>query len=430
MEPSALLDRIARSLQPVGLESVEVYLKSGRSRRAALGSQGQLSSLHRETGWAVRASGAQSSFFCCGSGAPAPDGPWPNPAGPPLRLPGPRPVLDWRAPQHLRAPLCVEHEALEILEACGRELARELPSARLLQATLEDGESASLVVNSRGVEASWCQRNATLYLEAALGSHQVIEYSGEKSASAFHPTALARRIADRLLIRRDGSIAGRGRGTVLLAPPVAVRVLGGLLPLLMDAVGRRRGLGVDDSSIGSRCLTIVDDGRLPGGLFSAPVDGEGVPTRRKVLVDRGVIVSRLTSGSEGAATARELAGCVRRASFRDVPRVGPSHLFIEPDSERAAGVLLEEMVEGHYFLDPVDAGRFDLTNDRFEMTVAGFSVRSGTPTAAVSRARLSGTISQLLGGLDAVARDLTFFPLGGLLGSPSLRIVGLDVTAS
>jgi PmbA protein len=323
----------------------------------------------------------------------------------------------------------VEHEALEILEACDRELARELPAARLLQAALEDGESDSIVVNSRGVEARWRQRTATLYLEAALGSHQVFEYVGETGARDFHPAALSRRIVDRLLIRRDGSPASRASGPVLLAPPVGARILGALLPLLMGTIDRRSGSGAGLRNVGSKHLTIVDDGRLPGGLFAAPVDGEGVPTGRKVLLDHGIVRSHLSPGVARDGASPTTVGCVRRASYRDLPRVGPSHLFIESDRTKPPGALLEEVARGHYFLEVLDAGRFDFARDRFEMTVAGFAVRSGRPTAAVSEATLSGRISQLLGGLEAVARDLTFFPLGGLLGSPSLRVAGLTVDA-
>jgi PmbA protein len=415
------LDRSARSLLPMGLEAVEVYLKEGRSRRAAQGSQGRLVSQHHERGWAVRASGEKSSLFCCGSGERVAAGPWPSPDGYPIRLPSPRPVSDWREPAELRSPLCVEHEALEIIEACGRELTRELPGVRLLQATLEDGESSSKIANTRGVEASWRQRAATLYLEAALDDEEVIEFVGGRNAHAFSPRALARRIADRLLIRRDGVTGARDRGTVLLAPPVAVRILGALLPVFL---GYEQGL---EPGRGSEHLTVVDDGRLAEGVFVAPVDGEGMPTGRTILIEKGTLRETLGPGLAQAIQPDRGAGSVRRPSYRDVPRVGPSHLFIEADRKQSVGALLAELSRGHYFLDAHDAGRFDLAGDRFEITVGGFAVRSGNPTAAISGAKLSGKFSQLLAGLRAVARDLTFFPLGGLLGSPSLLITGLEV---
>ena len=425
------LDQVARSLLPAGLEAVEVYLKTGRSRRAALGSQGRLASLHREQGWAVRASSSRSSLFCCGNGLLPVAGPWPDPDGAPIRLPGPRPVTDWREPPELLVPLCVEHEALELLEACERELKRELPEARLLQATLEDGESDSTVVNTRGVEAGWRQRTATLYLEAALGDEEVVEYLGGQSTRAFSPRALARRIADRLLIRRDGSIGERDRGAVLLAPPVAVRLLAALLPILIDGEGSHPKVLGARGELGSGQLSIVDDGRLPGGLFAAGVDGEGVPTGRSLLVEKGILRSSLHGGARSVESAgQRRPGCNRRPSYRDVPRLAPSHLFIEPAPKQSPGALLSELGRGHYFLETLGPGRFDLESDRFEVTVAGFAVRSGRPDSAISRARLSGSVSGLFGGLESVARDLTFFPLGGLLGSPSLLITGLEVNAT
>jgi PmbA protein len=417
---------VTGSLLGSGLDSVEVYLKTGRSRRAALGSQGRLVSFHIEQGWAVRASGARSSLFCCGSGEVPVKGPWPDPDGFPIRLPGPRPVADWQEPSELRVPLCVEHEALELLEACERELGRELPQARLLHAALEDGESDSVVVNTKGVEGRWRQRTATLFLEAALDDESVVEYLGGANARAFSPRALARRIADRLLIRRDGAIGDRDRGAVLLAPPVAVRVLAGLLPILVGGMGADAKAFADRKELGSKHLDIIDDGRLRGGLFASAVDGEGVPTGRTVLVENGILRTSLEAGA-GRARDPGGPGRVRRPSYRDVPRLGPSHLFIEPEPKQSPGALLSELGRGHYFLESRDAGRFDLDGDRFEIRVGGFAVRAGRPTSAISGARLSGSVSQLLGGLESAARDLTFFPLGGLLGSPSLLVTGLDV---
>ncbi len=430
--PEASLADVAEALLPSGLDTVELFLKEGRSRKASLGSEGQLVSLHHERGWAVRASGDHASLFCCGSGRLAPRGRWPAPDGFPIKLPSPRPVSAWREPAGLGAPLSVEHEALEILQACARELDRELPASRLLRAALEDGESSSSIVSTRGVEASLRQRTATLHLEAALGSDAVTELVGARDVKAFDPRALARRLADRLLIRRDGSTGERDRGVFLLAPPVATRILASLLPLFLDhgsERGRTRSRALVGSSgrLGSSLLTIVDDGRLPDGLFSAPVDGEGMPTGRTVLVERGELRSPLGWVPADRRGGDRGFGCVRRPSYRDVPGIAPSHLFIEPDRRSPAGALLAGMSRGHYLLEAQGPGHFDLEGDYFQLTVGGFAVRAGRPTSAVAGARLAGKVSRLLMGVQAVARDLAFVPIAGLLGSPSLLVEGLEI---
>jgi hypothetical protein len=40
---------------------------------------------------------------------------------------------------------------------------------------------------------------------------------------------------------------------------------------------------------------------------------------------------------------------------------------------------------------------------------------------------LAGGIGALLRGVGAVARDLRFFPLGGMIGAPTLLLTGLEI---
>src|SRR5712672_4747109 len=40
-------------------------------------------------------------------------------------------------------------------------------------------------------------------------------------------------------------------------------------------------------------VTVVDDGTMPGGFGTSPFDGEGIPTRRTVVIENGVLASYL-----------------------------------------------------------------------------------------------------------------------------------------
>src|SRR5208337_1619135 len=40
-------------------------------------------------------------------------------------------------------------------------------------------------------------------------------------------------------------------------------------------------------------VNIIDDGTIPGGFGTSPFDGEGIPTRRTVVVENGVLKSYL-----------------------------------------------------------------------------------------------------------------------------------------
>ena len=430
-----LLDEVMVALMRRGMPDVEVFAKRGRSRRLEITPHTNSSVFSQEQGWAVRAGDPRRSFFAAGTGEPLPGWPWPEATGRPLRLPEPSTVSEtapWSDPSELDAPLVGEREGLKLLESLGRELATELPGARLLRAALEDGSSESEVVNSRGVRARTRARLATLHLEAAgPGRSSASVYLSAREARRFHPTALARRLADRLAVSAQGAPPDREHGELLLAPPIVARLLCGLLPML---VGPRAGTllaGLRDrrGRIGSEQLTLIDNGRLSGGALEAPVDGEGVPTREIVLVEEGVFQQPLLTwwqaeSHPGMGTA---SGCTARPGWRDLPAAGPTHLFLKPDPRIPVASLLGSMSQGYYLIDATGGGRFDLGAGTFALPVCGFAVEAGRASAPVARAWLCGGIGDFLQGIAGVGRDLTFQPLAGMIGAPTLLVSGLEL---
>ncbi len=431
MTVSEDLRDLLQHLRETGFPTAEVYCKRGRSKRFELGPQGRLASSCQEEGWALRVGNARSSFFATGTGRPRPAGAWPPPDGQPIELPGPRPIPAWRAPADLDAPLVVESEAFAFLEGLEQELEGELPGARLLRAVLEEGTSETELANSQELEVSFRSRGASLYLEtaSAAGGEGLSFHLAEREVRRFNPVALARLMADRLHLTRGGEPPQRDRGEILLAPPVGIRILAALQPLFLGPKGSERAKALRDrrGSIGSPCLTVVDDGRLPGGVLEAPVDGEGFPTRAVGLVEEGRYRQSLLTWWQDRSSPSRASGCVRRPSWRDVPRPGFSHLYLKPDDSVSAGSLLEAVARGYYLVDVAGPGQFDLEEDRFRLPVSGFALRQGKPATPVVGALLCGSVSALLQGIQAVARDLTFRPLDGMIGSPSLLVTGVEL---
>ncbi len=450
----AVLDEVLDELARQGFEQAEIYTKTGRSRRIEIRRDGEDVSFHDEAGWAVRAGGEQSSLFVAASGKPHADFPFPEPDGRGLQLP--RPVLDtghWREPADFAAPLLGEREGLELLRSIRRDLEKELAGTRLTHARLEDGASESHLVSSLGVRAGWRSRVAALRLEAiwqgpaGAGKPASATFFGaEREARAFQPRALARRLAARLTVAATGTAPQPEEATdanqMLLAPEVATRVVAGLRPLLCGAEAARRSAALrgDSARWASDALTIIDDGRLAGGTFESPVDGEGMVTGRVLLVERGTFLQPLLSHAEVALAedsqtepghSSPLAvGCARRASWRDLPRGGPTHLYVEPRRDLAVAEMVRGIERGCYLIDVSDPGRFDFEEDRFALSVRGFRVERGRATRPVAGAWLHGSISGLLHGIRAVGRDLTFLPLDGMIGSPTLLIDGLTLSAA
>jgi PmbA protein len=425
-------DEILRAILKRHLTDAEIYTKRGRSRRLERTPFTETSSTSQERAWAVRAGNRRASFFAAATGDPNPAGPWPEPVpGHTLELPEPQPVPAWNPPSDFDTPLIGEREGLKLLESLGRELEAELPRARLLRAVLEDGSSEAELASSRGLRAATRGRIATLYLEAAGPGRPAVSvslYIAAREPRQFHPTALARRLADRLAVSASGAPPDRDGGEFLLAPNVATRLLAGLLPLVVGPGPGSRLVGAR-GRFGSDLVTLIDNGRLPGGAFESPVDGEGVPTREVVLVERGLFRQPLLAWWQEGAAHGETSGCVRRPGWRDLPSPGPTHLYLKPDPRTPVAVLLGAISRGYYLIDATGPGRFDLAADRFALPVCGFAVEVGRATAPVARAWLCGGIGAFLRGIVGVGRDLTFQPLDGMIGSPTLMVAGMELRA-
>jgi predicted Zn-dependent protease len=379
----------------------------------------------------VRAGDRRSAFFVAGTGKPDPAGPWPAPQGFPVPLPDVAPARRWSEPPDLGSPLVSELEAQALLGAVAEALATELPGAQLVEAVLEDGSSASALASSHGIRARWRGRVALLRLVAVLpdgGARATLE-QGAREARRLQPKALARALADRLAVRARGSVPEREGGDVVLAPALAARLLAGLLPLLVGPEARQLAAPLLDAEgrLASRELSVVDDGRLAGGLFASAVDGEGVPTRAVPLVEAGLYRQPLLSWWQARGSGGVASGCSLRPSFRDLPQPGPTHLFVRPQEGVRPASLVAGLDGGCYLLEGEGSGRFDVAGDRFAVPVCGFHLAAGAARRPLASGWLCGSIGSLLRGITGVARDLAFLPLRGILGSPTLRVAGLEV---
>jgi PmbA protein len=416
-----LVARLAR-----GGREAEAYEKRGRSRRLERGPDGEVASTSIEAGWAVRCGDLRRSFFASGSGELPLDGIWPTPTAHPLWLPERRAQPAWTAPAGLDATLASESEARALLDAVAHELGREAPGARLVAARFEEGSSEAATASSRGVATRVASRVATLRLEVERNGVRVTAEASAREGREARPAALAGRIADRLHAL-EGS-EPPGPGPTLLAAPLAARLVEALAPWLVgreaaSAAGPAGGIG---ARLGAEQVELVDDGALATGLLSAPVDGEGVPCGPVRLIEAGRFARPLVAWWE-AERPQEARGCSRRASYRDLPRRAPTHLYLEPDAGNPVADLLTGSGSGSYLLDAEGGVRVDPASGRFAVAVSGFAMAGGRAVGGLGRRRLVGDLRAWLVGLRARGRDLGFVAGDGMFGAPTLLIDGLEL---
>ncbi len=217
---------------------------------------------------------------------------------------------------------------------------------------------------------------------------------------------------------------------VILDPWAAASFLGVLARALSaEEVQKGRSLlaGHTGERVASERVTVADDGRLPDGHASAPVDDEGVPTGRTVLIEEGILRGFLHNSVTAHRSGARSTGNAGRAGYRGVPGVSPTNLFVQPGPEEprsllaAAGraVYVQDVSGAHSGANPVSG--------EFSLGATGLRVEGGALGEPLREMTVASTLPEILKSVTAVGSDLRFFPGGGALGSPTLLIGEMTV---
>jgi PmbA protein len=173
--------------------------------------------------------------------------------------------------------------------------------------------------------------------------------------------------------------------------------------------------------VASDSLTVVDDGTLPGLFGAQPFDDEGVPSRRTVVIDRGVFKSYLLNTYAARKLGMKTTGNASRGLTGNAG-IGHGNFFVE------AGVQTPERIlagvsNGFYVTDLMGFGVNVVTGD-YSRGAAGLWIRGGELAFPVSEVTIAGNLKDMLLGLEAIGSDLEF---RGSTAAPTLKIGEMTV---
>src|SRR5450432_1711816 len=168
-------------------------------------------------------------------------------------------------------------------------------------------------------------------------------------------------------------------------------------------------------------VTVIDDGTIPGGFGTSPFDGEGIPTRRTVVIENGVLKSYLMNtytakklGLETTANAaRGLAG---------TPGIGPGNYFLQA-GKKTPQEIISEIPEGLYVTEFMGHGANLVTGD-YSRGASGLWISGGELTYPVEEITVAGNLKEMFFNISEIASDLEF---RGAMACPTIRIDGLIV---
>ena len=174
--------------------------------------------------------------------------------------------------------------------------------------------------------------------------------------------------------------------------------------------------------IASDLVTLVDDGVLKAGLATAPFDGEGVPARRNVLIDKGVLKSFLYNTYWAKKAKAQTTGSANR-SYQGAPGIGPKNLYIANGTSSLEDIM-KSVDRGFYMVDQGAFG-FNPTSGSYSYQAAGFWIEKGAIAFPVDEITCASTTLDMLAGISMVGNDLEF---SGGINSPTLKITEMTVS--
>ncbi len=287
-----------------------------------------------------------------------------------------------------------------------------------------------ILANSHGFlgeyRRSYCSIAAVPIAQAENGAMQRdYWYSVARSLSRLETPEHVGKVAAERTIRRLGARKVKtAQVPIVFDPLVATSILDHIFEGVNgDSVYRGASFlaGKLGQKIAGDRVTVIDDGTMVGGFGTSPFDGEGIPTRRTVVIENGVLKSYLLN----TYTAKKLGLQTTANASRGLagtPGIGPGNYFLQPGTKTQQQII-SEIKEGLYVTEFLGHGANLVTGD-YSRGASGMWISGGELAYPVEEITVAGNLKEMFFNIAEIGNDLEF---RGAMACPTIRIEGLTV---
>jgi PmbA protein len=259
----------------------------------------------------------------------------------------------------------------------------------------------------------------------------VAEDEGGKKRRGYHWTAkrhlaelddaeeVGREAARRTLRKLGARTLASGEFPVVFDPDAARSILGLLSGCIMGSSIWRKSsylIGREGTRIASDLVTVVDDPLIPRAPGSRPFDGEGLASRKNVVVEKGILKMYLCDSYSARKLSRESTGSASRGGSAGVG-AGTTNFILSPGTD-SKDAIVKGTKRGLYVTEMMGFGFNAVTGD-FSRGASGFWIENGELAFPVSEVTISLNVDDLWQRLDALGSDLD---LRTSTAAPTIRI--------
>ena len=288
------------------------------------------------------------------------------------------------------------------------------------------------IVTSRGIDLAERTSLFTYYaLATAKDGDKVSNMAFHFDACHFVDDINVPPVATRACKDALGSLgAEKGEsfvGPVILAPSAVQDILVDLFAFQINAKNAIRGSSRWGKQLGEAVahasLTVIDDGRLPGGVATQSFDREGMPRRAITLIEAGVAAALMHNGYTSAAMG---VGNTAHASgsARSTPGISPTNLSIKP-GDVSKDDMIGDITQG-LLVNRFSGSSNPISGDFSGVAKAATLIKNGKLDRPVTGTLIAGNVFDVLKTLSGVSSETERTFTATL---PYLRIEGISVTA-
>jgi len=353
-----------------------------------------------------------------------------GPAESALICAAPHPELD------LYDPLISEIDADEALSRATRCEQASLAADPRIQ--LSEGATFSRTSSTRVMVLSGGFEGATRGSYASMHTVPLVEDEGGKKRRGFYWTAkrhqedlesiedVGREATRRTLAKLGSRKVATGQVPVIFDQDAARGILSTLSGVILGGSLWRKSsylLGRLGTQVASPLVTIIDDPLRLRGPGSRSFDGEGLRTRKNIVVHEGKLEQYLLD----CYSARKLELTPTASASRGGGSIGSSTSnFILQAGNTSFDDIIAQTERGLLVTEMMGFGFNAVTGD-FSRGAGGFWVEDGKIVHPVSEVTISSNLDKMLQGIDLVGSDLD---VKSSVASPSFRVASMTLSGS
>ncbi len=323
--------------------------------------------------------------------------------------------------------ISIDRKVLKLKEAykAAKDYSKEIVQ---VMSSYADVDQRVLIANSEGLYTE-DRRTRTRFVVQSIAS------DGKENQTGYEAPGRSKgfEIFDEIDGAACGTRASKVAVTMLHAPlcpsgemPVAIdKGFGGVifheacghsLEATSVAKGNSEFTGKLGERIASEKVTAIDDGTIPNAWGSINIDDEGTPSKKNILIEKGILKGFMIDKLNGKRMGMESTGNSRRQSYRFAPTSRMTNTYIAAGDDENDGII-SSMDYGLY-AKQMGGGSVNPVTGEFNFAVLeGYLVKDGKIDTPVRGATLIGKGSDILMKIDMVGKDLEM--AAGMCGSIS-----------